>query len=201
MKNVKLIIAVACVALSMAAGSSHAAVDVAVTQYASLNAFGESAWRNIYVRSTYGANSAGPAGRTVWEATASIYDCDDEMNCTGENFVWQRVDPTSLQMDPLGNSVHIVASLTNTQNQVKQFDLTFARPSTLSPTACFPFVVCGNAWLDPDGSAAGAAATSGLSRYGYQVSGTFAGAPFNPDPYWMLDVMAGYSVSASGQLP
>ncbi|HEX9713524.1 MAG TPA: hypothetical protein VGB52_13360 [Actinomycetota bacterium] len=140
----------------------------------------------LTIYSYTGGTTVGISGapRVEYRASAWLNTCDFQQNiCSGSGFDWQTVDPTSLTMDPLGNSVEIDACLLPTGGGGCQtFDLTLSRPSFISPGyLCFPALICGaNAWHDPatGESHASLSWSPGVFRSAYQVTGTFAGQPF-----------------------
>ncbi len=197
MPKLRSFIMLACITASLAGGSAGASATGSAYQQINLNAFGENQDLNLFVRNVY---SAGATPSVTWEATASSARCD-EAGCSGEYFNWQRIDPTALTMDPLGNSARVLTTLTSSTNQVRSFNLTFSRPTTLSVNGCFPLVACVNAWIAPDGSSAGASSVLGLNRSGYVVSGTFAGAPFDPSPFDWVDARSTTTTTTATMLP
>jgi hypothetical protein len=134
------------------------------------------------IRSVAGASSSGGTITPTADFVASAYDraCDDS-GCIEYEFPDQVVQPTALNMDPLGNVVQFRACLFPMSGSCRSFDLTFTRPASLSPIYCFPLLAClnVNAWFDPATNSAllSAFESIGVHRFGYSVTGTFNGGP------------------------
>jgi len=92
----------------------------------------------------------------------------------------QAVSPTALSMDPIGNSARFTGTLTSNLG-AHAFDLTLVEPAGM--TYGVPCTNgCVNAWHNPGTNKVGATTynATGISRYGYKVTGVADGVPLTP---------------------
>lgn len=123
---------------------------------------------------TYDGNTFTPAAN--FKASATDYSCDQNWTCTSDGFGQQQVSPTSLQVDPAGNSIRFTGCLNpSSGGACRNFDITAVRPKYL-----YQCLTCSvpDAWFDPTSNQTGLIvyAYAGLSRSGYTISGTFNGS-------------------------
>jgi hypothetical protein len=138
------------------------------------------------MRTTSVDESGVPADKTF--AVAYQYRCNLVVpSCAYSSFPQQAVPTSAFSVDELGNSGTFSQCLApDDASPCKYFSLTFARPTSMAfCNAC----AMASPWFDQYDPGAGAATYASwyVSRYGYRITGTFAGFPFDSTGLQMMN--------------